>query len=48
LDAKLGKGPPELIPGVVGGGCGPLNDATTTRIQTLPLDQLETLADHAT
>ena len=25
--------------------CGPLNEATTTRIQALPLDQLETLAE---
>ena len=25
--------------------CGPLSDATTARIQSLPLEQLETLAD---
>ena len=25
--------------------CGPLSDATTARIQALPLEQLETLAD---
>lgn len=25
--------------------CGPLSDATTARIQALPLQQLETLAD---
>lgn len=25
--------------------CGPLSDATTTRIKTLPLEQLEALAD---
>ena len=25
--------------------CGPLSDATTARIQSLPLKQLETLAD---